>query len=471
MKTLRNVARHFHWLGYSGLVLVALVGFLSYKYEDFKEDFPRLITWQLKTYQWINHPSSRNEDQKRVTPIEIDDKTFYDFLGNQTRNEFTDRVYLAQLVDAATDAGAGVIALDINLDASHAAANKDEAPALSPDDQKLFDAILRAQQAHIPVVLTFGFRPDKQPIPQVFDDVPVYEGTGISYQFPEDESPARPFYVPRFGFDHPGDDYRKVPLAIVGKDERGEAVEYYSFALQIVDAYEQKRPGKARQNVKNTLARQLAEHEFVYTSFLPVAEFAQPKRSDSGKPEGALLAIDVVCGPAPDPDKRKWETARCAPPGTDRLNAVKGLLKDHIVLIGGNRHGNRGETGEEDYLDDRQSPVGHLRGMYMQANYVEGLLDNRILYKVSPLTAAIVDVILALGVLWLVHRLKGAVRAGVVIAMFFVPVAIAYVAAATMHVCIDFVFPLVLLFLHPALESYIHLFLHRHEEAAHEKAH
>src|SRR6516225_990749 len=108
MKIWQALSRRFHWLGYSGLVLIAIVGFLSYKYEDFKEEFPRLITWQLRTYQWINNPASNKSRKSRVTPIEIDDRTFYDFLGNRTRNEFTDRSYLARLVEAAVNSRAAV---------------------------------------------------------------------------------------------------------------------------------------------------------------------------------------------------------------------------------------------------------------------------------------------------------------------------------------------------------------------------
>lgn len=138
------------------------------------------------------------------------------------------------------------------------------------------------------------------------------------------------------------------------------------------------------------------------------------------------------------------------------------------MLIGGNRHGNKGESGEEDYLDDRESPVGRLRGMYFQANYAEGLLDKRILFKVPPSWAAVIDVFLAAVVLGIVSLLKGVLRAAVVIALLFVPIIIAYIAATWFQYCIDFVFPLALLLLHPALESYIHLFLRsHHQEAAH----
>lgn len=454
------------WLGISGLLLVLVVGFLSYRYEDFKEDFPRLITWQLWTYQLFDHPEKNKGREQRVTPIEIDDKTFYEFLGSQGRNDFTDRVFLAKLVDAAVTAKAAVIALDINLDAAQADKSPTSPDGLSDDNQALLLALQRAHQAEIPVVLTFGFRPDMKAIPQVFDNVNVNAGQWISYQFPEDESPPRPFYVPRIGFDHPGDDYRKVPLASLGLDETGNRVEYYSFALQVTDAWERKTRQSLAESKKEVLADQLAEHEFVYTTFMPVRAFVQPILRGASQPDSPLSAVEIVCGPAPG---KNWNTDVCDHRNPQRVGMVPDLLKGHIVLIGGSRHGNRGEAGEEDYLDDRDSPVGRLRGMYFQANYVEGLLDNRILYKVPPGWAAVIDMFLAALVLYVVSLKRWKGRKVLLVLLMLVPIFLCYFAAMALHRCIDFVFPLLLLLLHPALESYIHLFFGAHrEEVAHE---
>jgi CHASE2 domain-containing sensor protein len=464
MRIWRAFSRQFRWLGISGLLLVIVVGFLSYKYEDFKEDFPRLITFQLWTYQLFDHPENNPGREQRVMPIEIDDRTFYEFLGNEGRNESTDRLFLAKLVDAATLAGAAVIALDINLDATRHDRAPGSANALANDDQALLLAIQRAQDANIPVVLTFGFRPDLKPVPQVLDGVVVYGNQGISYQFPEEESPPRPFWVPRFGFDHPGDDYRKVPLVATGLDETGTSVDYYSFALQITDAYEQKEKKPSAQSEEKVLADTLANHEFVYTTFMPVRAFAQPTLSEAVS-DGPISGIEVVCTPAPG---KAWNTAVCDQRNPKRAELAPGLLKGHIVLIGGDRHGNKGEAGEEDYLDNRESPVGPLRGMYFQANYVEGLLDNRVLYKMKPGVAAAIDVALALAVLYVLSRRRWKVRKLVLIFLLLTPIFIGYLAAMSFHRCIDFVFPLVLLFLHPALEGYIHLFFGSHqEEVAH----
>src|SRR5450631_3419267 len=100
MKIWRTISRRLPWLDIPALLLIVIVGALSFKYEDFKDDFPRLITWQLRTYQWITDLGLGKPHAQAVTPIEIDDATFYDFFGNKTRDEITDRKFLAQLIDA-----------------------------------------------------------------------------------------------------------------------------------------------------------------------------------------------------------------------------------------------------------------------------------------------------------------------------------------------------------------------------------
>jgi CHASE2 domain-containing sensor protein len=475
MLSWRAIHRRIPWLDWPAIVLIAIVGFLSFKYEDFKEDFPRLITWQLHAYQWITNHSGQQLEAHWITPVEIDDTTFYEFLHNETRNEVTDRKFLAQLVDAATRAGAGAIALDINLDETSSDRVTASANNLNGDDEALFTAILNAQKARIPVILTFGFREGLVPVPQIFDRLPVYDGRGISYRFPEDEVPTpRPAWAARYGFDHPADDLRKVPLVTIGYDGSGKSYDFYSFALQITDAYTQsltgalKQAGHAPVPETKVLADQLTHHEFVYTTFMPRSAFISPQLQAFGQEQAEpLSAIEVFCGPLPG---KNWEVELCKDRNPGRVELAPGLMRGHIVLVGGHRHGYRGETGEGDYLDTHLSPVGLLRGMYFQANYVEGLLDNRVLYKVNRWWAAFIDVALAAFMLWVVGLKQGfLIRTLMIVLLLFLPIMLAWLAAVTVQRCLDFMFPLVLLLLHPAIESYIHL-VHgsHHHEVAHD---
>jgi CHASE2 domain len=459
----RAISRRFPWLDPPAIVLIVIVGFLSFKYEDFKDDFPRLITWQLRAYQWITSHGSRQPQANWITPVEIDDRTFYGFLGNESRNDVTDRKFLAKLVETATSAGASVIALDINLDEAAFDKSAGSSPKLNDDDQALFDAIRKAQDAHIPVVLTFGFRGDLVPVPQIFDHQDVLGGRGISYRFPEDEVPTpRPAWVPRYGFDHPADDLRKVPLVTVGFDSSGKSFDFYSFALQIADAYSQpisdalKLAGHAPVPETKVLADKLTQHEFVYTTFMPASAFVSSQlRAFGPEQDGPISAIEVFCG---SENQKTWHEDGCSDRNPGRVNLVPSLLRGRIVLIGGDRHGYKGEGGDEDYLDNHESPVGLLRGMYFQANYVEGLLDNRVLFKVNRWAAAFIDLALAAFMLWVVSLQRGFwMKTCLVVVLLLLPAFLAWFAAVSLHYCLDFMFPLVLLLLHPAIESYIRL--------------
>ncbi len=480
MLSWRAIHRRFPWLDIPALVLIVIVGFLSFKYEDFKNDFPRLITWQLRAYQWITSHGPRQPQVHWVTPVEIDDATFYDFLGNETRDDVTDRAFLAKLVDAATQAGAAVIALDINLDETTSDKYGGPSDTLNADDQALFNAIRKAQEAHIPVVLTFGFREEMVPVPQIFDHQEVSDGRGISYRFPEDEVPTpRPAWVPRYGFDHPADDLRKVPLVTIGADSSGKEFDFYSFALQITDAYTQSLFGglnlaeHAPVPETKVLADKLTKHEFVYTTFMPAEEFISPELRLLGPGRDKhISAVEVFCAYSQGTAWEKGDVSKACPPDLipSRTGIIPSLLRGRIVLIGGDRHGYKGEEGEQDYLDNHPSPVGPLRGMYFQANYVEGLLDNRVLFKVNRWVAAFIDMALAAFMLWVVSLRRGFwPRTGLIVVLLLLPALLAWFAAIELHYCLDFMFPLVLLLLHPAIESYIHLVHGSHSpEVAHD---
>jgi hypothetical protein len=481
MKNWPRLTRLFQRIGVSGALLIAIVGFLSYKYEDFKDDFPRLITWQLRAYQHIARVGPSYSGVTKITPIEIDDVTFYEFLNNKTRDDVTDRRFLAELVKAAVKSDAAVIALDINLDEASYDRASGKARQLSDDDKALLGAILDAQRSGIPVVLTFGFRKDMVPVTHIFENEPVLaDGTstpddrGFSFLFPEDEKPARKSSVPRFGFDHPADDIRKVPLVVVGPDSDGKGLyDYYSFALQVTDAYSHSSIGElghssdAPARDEHSWQEELTKHEFVYTTFVPVSGFVNEElRAFSAQNLRPLSGIEVFCQ---KPADKPWNDDVCRTRNMGRVNAAEDLMRGKIVLIGGVRHGYRGETGPGDYLDIYQSPVGLLPGMYFQANYVAGLLDDRVLYEVPRWFAAALDVVLAFVTLAIATlERRRWLRAVLILLLLALPVGIAWAAAVFFHRCLDFVVPLILLVLHPALERYIDMIpALRHKEHAH----
>jgi CHASE2 domain-containing sensor protein len=103
--------------------------------------------------------------------------------------------------------------------------------------------------------------------------------------------------------------------------------------------------------------------------------------------------------------------------------------------------------------------------MYFQANYVEGLLDDRIQSTISLGLAALIDMLLATAILLAIHHYSGALRVVFVSLLIIVPVLIAYAAMVTLGFCFDFVLPVLLSFLHPAIERCLdlpRLFMRRH---------
>jgi CHASE2 domain-containing sensor protein len=483
MNSVRKLRRP-KWLDWPSVVLIVLVGVLSFFYEDFKEQFPGLITLQYWSYQSISRFFLPKPQANWVVPVEIDDNTFYGYLNHQSKNDVTDRRYLAELIQKVIEAKPAVLALDINLDTASMDRSTGRQQSLAADDDALFSAIKAAEAAGIPVVLVYGFRHGMQPVPQIFNGLSVSaDGQGISYLFPEEELSAgqkhgRPFWVPRYGFDHPADDLRKVPLVVVGPDEKGEGFyDYYSFALQTADAYAKWAEEQKKDSLQPAVAKEpkwqegLENYAFVYTTFMPVSDFVPRELKDlnpNRNPEdiASLSAIELYC----PRETERWNKAACPNEGDPRVTAAPDLLRSKIVLIGGNRHSYRGETGPEDYIDDYQSPVKHIRGMYFQANYIEGLLDNRVLKQTPRWIAAGLDMLIAAATLALISLIDSYfLRAAVTLLILICVVLISGVVALARGYCLDFVFPLVLLLLHPALESYVDLVPGlRHKELVHE---
>lgn len=316
-----------------------------------------------------------------------------------------------------------MIVLDINLDSS----SEDDREPLLTDNQSLLNAIGAAQQRNIPVVLAFGFEGrEHKPIAHLFEDKRVSVGS------PEPHEPGPPAATPRFGFDHAPGDFRKVPLTLRGTNGQDQDTEYASLALQAVDAYE--TVAEIMHPTRDLLSDKLLNHEFVYTTYLPRDEFNHVSAKDLAPVHSSQL----------------------------RDHAAD-ALRHRIVLIGGYRHAH---NDTDHWLDEHKSPVGLIPGMYLHANYIEGLLDNRVLFNVPRMVAAVIDVILAIGMLYLVGKVSG-VWKFVLLLVLFVPLGLAYIAAVNLGYCIDFVVPLLLLLLHPAIQAYVDLLpLPHHKEGA-----
>jgi len=141
--------------------------------------------------------------------------------------------------------------------------------------------------------------------------------------------------------------------------------------------------------------------------------------------------------------------------------AALDALHHRIVLIGGN-HTLRADTPAR--ADSHDSPAGPMVGMYYHANYIEGMLDDRIKAPVARWKAALLDVLLAASVMWLVWllRRKSLRKLMAFLMAVFVALALAYVAFVNLGFVLDGFAMLLLLVLHTIYEHYLHLFERAH---------
>lgn len=398
-------------LALATLVVVALCG---YFFEELKEWFPWLTAWQIRSYNWVSQLEARKPRLKFVTTVEIDDRTFYDTLHLPSGGA-TDRKALADMLLSIAPYRPAVIALDINLSREPA----DDLPPRSESNEALRKAIGKVVEQRIPVVLTCGIDTENgyRRRENIFSDASLAH-------FADETVP----YRARIGFDNAGDELRKVPLEVDARASDGASRPYKSFALEIADAYETVLG--IRQHTVDRLAKQIARRQFVYTSFRPQDEF--PK----------ISAADVLA------DKE------------EELHK----LTHRIVLIGGNRHDPPGES-DNTWIDDHSFPPLRMRGMYFQANYVEGLLDDRIRSRVPRLVASVLDLGLAVAMMYFARLGKRLWARLALMGVFLVPIVLAYIASVNLGYVIDFVLPVLLLFIHVFLEHYIHLLFPEKEAA------
>jgi CHASE2 domain-containing sensor protein len=391
------------------LVLVTLLGFF---FEEFKGWFPWLTSWQLHSYNWVSHMESRKPRPKFVMGVEIDDPTFYGSM-HLAAGDVTDRRYLAEIICHIARFHPAVIAVDVDLRWEPA---DDREPRKSAN-AALLSAIQEVEAQHIPVVLACGFdRGDNagKEYRNIFPDasLPDFGNRSVPYRT-------------RLGFFNAADDLRKVPLSVERYSSEGELRSYNSFALAAAEAYEDVLG--IHPKTPERLEHQISNGEFVYTSFLLQEDCFH---------KSANLLLQQTGGEL------------------EQLN-------HHVALVGLNRHTFPG--GGDEYLDDHELiPLGKMRGMYFKANYIEGLLDDRIKITVPRWEASLLD--LAVAVIMIrfstrSHSLSG--RLGL-LSVYFIPVVLAYVAAVNLGYVLDFVLPLLLLFLHVFVEHYIHL---RHSAA------
>ena len=492
------------------IVAVLLVVGCSYFFEEIKNHFPDLIDLQLQSYNWLIHRSTGTLSAKHVVGVEIDNDTFYRCLGLESEDDVTNRAFLAGVVNSAVDAGAAVIALDVSL--THEAPDRDD-DKRKAENQALFDAIARAREKNVPVVIGMGFDyKAMQPLPNIEDDPKTKAAAGPHSQCcltantpaPEQPPASRPegsFAIagcdrnwlqsrissapatiqvsdPRAGFDVAPEDRRKVPLMVdatmlVEDPHRPSIlieVECPSFALQVADAYEKKTYRKSV--TVSDLQGQIKKRKFVYATFIPEYSHFDTEIDPSilerflnwmNGNERALAARAPQSPKSaplePDPYQFPHVSARDI---YNHHEPALSKLQGQIALIGGHR---TSRDGSQEWIDYHSGPEGPMVGMYIQANYIEALLDenrsglkSRLKFPVGRGLGVVVDLgiaalIMFAGGVW-AHRWY---EKFAVLLLAIILAVLLYVWVLHWRYSLDVLAVLLIMFLHSAWEHYFYL--------------
>lgn len=188
-----------------------------------------------------------------------------------------------------------------------------------------------------------------------------------------------------------------------------------SLALAADSAYFEATDRRPRTPDKKPIADEIKHHEYVFGSFLPEDRFQTiPIRElAAGNPE-AMRAC-----------------------------------RTRIVIIGGKWGEGLGQGRSSDV---HETSVGPMTGMYLHANYIEALLDDRYMKEIPAVVALLFDLIVAALLYLSYHNAKTTHGRYIVLSVFLIPLMAGYIVLVTLGYYLDFVMPLVGCFIHLTYE-------------------
>jgi CHASE2 domain-containing sensor protein len=211
---------------------------------------------------------------------------------------------------------------------------------------------------------------------------------------------------------NPAEDERKIPLR-TELSVRSQCED--SLALAADSAYDEATDRQPRTREKKPIADEIKHYEYVFGSFLPEDRFQTiPIRKLAARNPEAMRAC-----------------------------------RTRIVIIGGKW----GEAlGQGQGSDVHETSVGPMTGMYLHANYIEALLDDRYMKEIPPVPALLFDLIVGALLYLSYHKAKTTHGRYVVLSVFLLPLMVGYIVLVTLGYYMDFVLPLVGCFIHLTYE-------------------
>jgi len=385
-------------------VLVVVVAFnLIVDLDVVQQNLPMIRRGQLAVHRFLCALSPRSITPKWVRTVEIDDA------AHARQGEPTNRAFLAGLVSSAAAGDALAVVLDIKLVAPEGMTDGEDFPDRAADNDRLLAAVRDAASKGVPVVLATWLSRDRggsfSRMPNVFLDaaLPLPGPDGVCAR-------ANRACV-RLGNINLPTDKRRIPLVTRTRDDGRESA---SLALSAVSAYEDATDREPRTAVKKPIASAIEDGDFPFASFIPESAFQK-------------IPID---------------------PQTGELKPRQ-LARGRIVVVGGTW---RADLGRGEPVDSYSTPVGAMRGMYLHANYIEALLDDRYSSEVPWWAALAIDLVVGA---WLYVQFHLAVRRADRLRLLIIPLALlvaSYVTFANLNVYLDFILPLGACFVHLAVE-------------------
>jgi CHASE2 domain-containing sensor protein len=410
------------WRRNTIIVMALVLGFNVFvELDSVQRNLPFIQGLQLRCHRILCLALPRPLTAKWVRTVAIDNQ------NHQIRG-ITDREFLATLIANARLGRAEVIVLDFKFQAPKVKLAGEDEPDRFRQDSELLDAIKRAAHDGIPVVVTCSLRQiasrtfERWPNFYRDSDLPLPDSSDRC-RLPRAEDGSWPACV-RIGNINLPTDPRQIPLVTPGIVPDPGAT---SFALAAAAAHDDAVNLTPRTRDKSLIAKAIIKGEFLVGSFIPTTGFQ-------------TISADKLS----EGDE----------------NAIRGC-RGRIVLIGGNWLDDQG-FGQS--VDMHNTPAGPMAGMFIHANYIEALLDDRYQRMVSLPFALVFD--LAVGILLYTCFQNASTVTGKlgVLGVFFLPLISAYVIFANLNWYLDFVPPLMLCFVHLIYELWREYRRLRHAE-------
>lgn len=179
-------------------------------------------------------------------------------------------------------------------------------------------------------------------------------------------------------------DLRRVPLEWPAYEGAANSIKYVgmrpSLALQTARIVRSAFPGGLR-----TVDGFVANGVHPYTTLIDESEFIQTS------------AGDLLCG-------TEFVRKSCSP---ELLRAAHTQLRGKVALVG----------WVDDNSDIHPSPVGSLAGLFLQANYVESLLDGRLLHTIALRWQLLLTLVWFVLIEWPLHYWSDSLARAILVAM------------------------------------------------------